>query len=294
MRNDGDAPFPAGVQLVFQSGNAMGAPLAVPVAQAFPLEEFEVEVAMVAPQVAGPHVGYWRLSTAEGHHFGMRFWAEINVVATEPAADEAREAAVEPAPAADTAEAEDTVNQKLVLMTQFQREMDSYDSESTLPASPVSSRSSSDWEHVNHGEAGSAATTAQALHDLENSLAEAASSVAASAFGTIVAEGEAAEQGDEVEGDELGASFEGAALAGSHLAEEGAVMGASLTASMVTDLAGFDFEFGLAKWDVAVAELMDMGFVDVHAILTACEKLATPATFTARRKAIADELSQMA
>ncbi len=44
-----------------------------------PGSQFDVSVQLVAPQIPGRYVGYWRLATPSAGNFGHRLWTDIVV-----------------------------------------------------------------------------------------------------------------------------------------------------------------------------------------------------------------------
>lgn len=79
MKNTGSLAWGAGTQLVFVGGNQMGAPGAVDIPAASPGQEVDLSVSITAPDVAGDHIGYWRLRNPQGTFFGPTLWVKINV-----------------------------------------------------------------------------------------------------------------------------------------------------------------------------------------------------------------------
>ncbi|KAK5987535.1 ZZ-type zinc finger-containing protein P35G2.11c [Cladobotryum mycophilum] len=98
LRNEGNAPWPAGCSVKFVGGDYMGhvdsahpagiselvsasestvcyAPLASG-------HEFPFTVLLRTPLRSGKIISYWRLTTADGHKFGHRLWCEVNVRGT--------------------------------------------------------------------------------------------------------------------------------------------------------------------------------------------------------------------
>lgn len=109
MRNEGSSAWSENTILAFVGGDQLGAPEAVVVPPIVAGEETDISVEMVAPNVPGRYVSYWRLCTPEGQRFGHRVWVDVIVrdQAPEPMSvpepqPESREPAhepVEPAPA---------------------------------------------------------------------------------------------------------------------------------------------------------------------------------------------------
>ena len=46
-------------------------------------QEGEITLQLTAPEATGRFVSYFRLKTADGGHFGQRFWADVRVVEEE-------------------------------------------------------------------------------------------------------------------------------------------------------------------------------------------------------------------
>jgi hypothetical protein len=81
IRNDGEWEWPEGCKLAHSSGDLMagaGAGLAVPALQVG--QEYDVTLALVAPENKGRYIGYWRMQAPDGQPFGHRLWVDIRVV----------------------------------------------------------------------------------------------------------------------------------------------------------------------------------------------------------------------
>ncbi len=86
LKNIGSCTWSTSYALVFDSGNALGAPASVnfPI-NVNPGQTVDLTVNMTAPSAAGLYFSYWRLRNASGGIFGIgstanrAFWAEINV-----------------------------------------------------------------------------------------------------------------------------------------------------------------------------------------------------------------------
>ncbi|MBX3056704.1 MAG: pre-peptidase C-terminal domain-containing protein [Anaerolineae bacterium] len=78
MRNSGASTWD-GYQLVFVSGNQMGAPNAVAVPHTAPGQTADISVNLTAPNSDGEYTGYWRLRNPQGTFFGPTIWVKINV-----------------------------------------------------------------------------------------------------------------------------------------------------------------------------------------------------------------------
>jgi len=79
VENDGCAPWPQGVRLVYDRGDRMDGPQTRTLTPIEPGEEVEVAVSLTAPQAAGSYRGYWRFETAGGERFGGFVYADIVV-----------------------------------------------------------------------------------------------------------------------------------------------------------------------------------------------------------------------
>jgi len=85
LRNDGDAPFPAGCRVAFFDGHDLsGSSAGIEIDEFKPLEEFNVSVALTLPQEPGKYTTTWRLQAPTGRFFGPRFWAQVQAVAPRP------------------------------------------------------------------------------------------------------------------------------------------------------------------------------------------------------------------
>jgi hypothetical protein len=86
LKNIGSCAWTTSYALVFDSGNALGAPSSVnfPI-NVNPGQTVDLTVNMTAPNASGLYFSYWRLRNASGGIFGIGstaskpFWAEINV-----------------------------------------------------------------------------------------------------------------------------------------------------------------------------------------------------------------------
>lgn len=79
MRNTGATTWESGYQLVFKSGEQMGASSAVDVPATSPGQEVNISVNLTAPTDGGAHVGYWQMRNPQGTFFGDIIWVNINV-----------------------------------------------------------------------------------------------------------------------------------------------------------------------------------------------------------------------
>jgi len=87
LRNSGSCTWTSGYSLVFDSGNAMGAPASQQLASnaVAPEEEVDVSVDFTAPDEPGTYRGNFKLRNPSGVIFGLgensrAFWVEIDVV----------------------------------------------------------------------------------------------------------------------------------------------------------------------------------------------------------------------
>lgn len=80
LLNTGSCYWTEDYQLVFVSGEAMNASSPLPLGTTvFSKKEIEMSVEMVAPDVAGPYIGYWQLQMPDGYPVGW-LWVEILAV----------------------------------------------------------------------------------------------------------------------------------------------------------------------------------------------------------------------
>ena len=91
LRNVGSCQWTTSYQLVYYSGEPMGAPTAVNLPWNVPFNgTVDVSVNMVAPTTAGKYRGFWILANANGQFFGIGadaskpVWVEINVAGDAP------------------------------------------------------------------------------------------------------------------------------------------------------------------------------------------------------------------
>jgi hypothetical protein len=73
LRNAGTCTWTKDYRLVFESGEAMTNSTSVPfvINEVKPGESVTLSVNMVAPDVEGEHVGFWKLANTAGFHFGL-------------------------------------------------------------------------------------------------------------------------------------------------------------------------------------------------------------------------------
>jgi hypothetical protein len=86
LKNTGTCTWDTNYAIVFVRGEALGAPVSVPLPSAVaPGQEVEISVNMTAPVAVGTYQGYWRLRNAAGTVFGLGvkadkdFWVKIQV-----------------------------------------------------------------------------------------------------------------------------------------------------------------------------------------------------------------------
>ena len=87
LQNSGPHTWTAGYTLVFDRGDAMGAPASVKFTteEVKPWEIIDVSVELTAPKATGTYQGYWMLSNESGGLFGCgdssrAFWVSVDVV----------------------------------------------------------------------------------------------------------------------------------------------------------------------------------------------------------------------
>jgi hypothetical protein len=73
LKNDGTCGWDSTYQVVFYSGNQMGAPIsqALTTSTIAPGQTVNISVTMTAPTVDGTYYGYWVLQNASGQNFGV-------------------------------------------------------------------------------------------------------------------------------------------------------------------------------------------------------------------------------
>ena len=88
LENIGTCPWTAGYSLVFERGDPLSGPTAIPISvdKIEPGDTVDISVDLVAPPDQGSYQGFWKLRTARGRRFGIgeeseAFWVKINVVA---------------------------------------------------------------------------------------------------------------------------------------------------------------------------------------------------------------------
>ena len=81
IRNDGSEAWPEGCVLIHVGGDLLGfdAGSRVAVSSVAPGQETQVVVPLVAPELPGRYVGYWRLVKADGKRFGQRLCCDVLV-----------------------------------------------------------------------------------------------------------------------------------------------------------------------------------------------------------------------
>lgn len=87
LENAGTCPWTIGYLLVFEKGDALGAPATTSLTNQTipPGETVDVTVEMTAPEEVGSYQGYWKIRNVRGDTFGLGefdqpFWVKINVV----------------------------------------------------------------------------------------------------------------------------------------------------------------------------------------------------------------------
>ncbi len=84
LRNSGTCPWGEGYELVFVSGNQMGAPSSQSVPATAPDETADISVMMYAPQTDGTYTGIWQMQDPSGQLFGHRVTVVIMVQTPTP------------------------------------------------------------------------------------------------------------------------------------------------------------------------------------------------------------------
>ena len=86
LKNSGSTVWTTSYDLVFVSGNAMGAPAAIDISKAVnPGETVDLSIEFTAPEKAGSYKGYWMLRSDSGKLFGVgsnadqSFWVSVVV-----------------------------------------------------------------------------------------------------------------------------------------------------------------------------------------------------------------------
>ena len=102
LRNSGTCPWQSGYQLIFVSGDKMGAPDGQAIVPTAPNGTTDVTVTMYAPATPGVYKGVWRMVNNTGQQFGQN----ITIVVQVPSPDTptATVTATSPAPAAPVAQ----------------------------------------------------------------------------------------------------------------------------------------------------------------------------------------------
>ena len=98
IRNTGTCPWQAGYQLVFVSGDKMGAPDSQAVVPTSPGGTADVTVTMYAPGSPGVYQGVWRMVTNQGQVFGPNFTILIQVKSPSVTATHTATSSALPAP----------------------------------------------------------------------------------------------------------------------------------------------------------------------------------------------------
>ena len=84
LNNTGTSTWGSGYQLVFRSGEQMGAPGAVNVPSTAPGQTADISVPMTSPTGGGLHVGNWSMRNPQGTYFGDPVWVKINISGSQP------------------------------------------------------------------------------------------------------------------------------------------------------------------------------------------------------------------
>jgi hypothetical protein len=91
LKNVGTCTWGAGYALVFDTGDQMGGPASVPLTASVPPNAvYNFTVNLTAPAILGQYIGYWKLQTPQGVHFGLEatgkaFWVKITTAVLAPA-----------------------------------------------------------------------------------------------------------------------------------------------------------------------------------------------------------------
>lgn len=81
IRNSGTCTWEAGTQLIFTSGEPLGAPTAVAVPATAPGAQVDISVSMVAPAAPNTYRSNWQLQAPDGTRFGGIFYVQIVIPA---------------------------------------------------------------------------------------------------------------------------------------------------------------------------------------------------------------------
>ena len=79
VKNTGTSTWGSGYQLVFRSGEQMGAPGAVNVPSTAPGQTADISVPLTAPSESGSHQGNWSMRNPQGTYFGDPVWVKVTV-----------------------------------------------------------------------------------------------------------------------------------------------------------------------------------------------------------------------
>jgi hypothetical protein len=82
IQNNGPCPWLADTRLIFQKGDALGAPSQIPLTSIGPNRMVDVGLDMQAPTIPGRYRGYWRLQSPSGEIFGAVLYVQIVVTDT--------------------------------------------------------------------------------------------------------------------------------------------------------------------------------------------------------------------
>ncbi|KAA3643855.1 MAG: hypothetical protein DWQ07_17215 [Chloroflexi bacterium] len=84
IENNGDCPWPHGVQLHFVDDSRFSGPRGYALSSLYPGESAELSFDLQAPEQAGEYAGLWRLSAKDGY-FGPRL--QVQIIVSAPAID---------------------------------------------------------------------------------------------------------------------------------------------------------------------------------------------------------------
>ena len=79
IRNSGTCTWKDGTKFVYDSGETMGAPVSVAVAETAPNAQVDISVSMKAPSTPGTYRSNWQLESPTGKRYGGKFYVQIVV-----------------------------------------------------------------------------------------------------------------------------------------------------------------------------------------------------------------------
>ena len=82
MQCNGSCSWGVGTQIVFVSGDQLGASQEVEVPVTASGDTANVAVEMTAPSESGTYKGYWKMQDTDGELFGAKVWVQIIVTGT--------------------------------------------------------------------------------------------------------------------------------------------------------------------------------------------------------------------